>query len=119
MDFIPKDATKIPIIINGNDGTGKSTLVKFFNSISNNKYYMIERSTTNTFSEIKSDLIKWVDNETLKYTWDRKQTNVLNDYSVYHFILDLEPKTINKRIGLLLVAKKFIFLDNSYIYINY
>jgi phosphoribosyl-AMP cyclohydrolase/phosphoribosyl-ATP pyrophosphohydrolase/uncharacterized protein related to proFAR isomerase len=106
---------KIPIIINGNDGTGKSTLVKHFNSIPNNKYHMIERSTPDeTFPEINQEQIKWIDNQTLEYTWDR--TNQSDSYqninnekiiykksntvSVYRFILDLEPETINQRINI-------------------
>ncbi len=91
--------TLIPIIINGNDGTGKTTLVKYFNSIPNNKYYMLERSTgDNTFPEITKDHIKWLDNETLKYTWERD--NQINIDSIYRFVLNLEPETINKRIRL-------------------
>ncbi len=91
--------TLIPIIINGNDGTGKTTLVQYFNSILNNKYYMLERSTgDNTFPEITKDHIKWLDNETLKYTWER-DIKFKTD-SIYRFVLNLEPETINKRIRL-------------------
>jgi phosphoribosylformimino-5-aminoimidazole carboxamide ribonucleotide (ProFAR) isomerase/phosphoribosyl-ATP pyrophosphohydrolase len=91
---------RTPIIINGNDGTGKSTLVNYFNSIPNNNFYMIERSTPNLMCpNIESEQIKWADNETLLNTWERTSlSNKLSD-NVYRFILDLEPETINKRIS--------------------
>ena len=89
---------KIPIIINGNDGTGKSTLVKYFNSIPNNKYHLIERSTPDdTFPEITREQIKWADNKTLEYTWNRTLEDNSRDL-IYRFILNLEPNIINQRI---------------------
>lgn len=93
---------KIPIIIGGNDGTGKTTLVRYFNSIEGNKYHMIERSTTdNTFKEISRDQVKLLDNLTLEYTWDRDNYNeTLNTSdSVYRIILSLDENIINKRIA--------------------
>lgn len=96
---------KIPIIVNGNDGSGKTTLAKYFNSINDNKYNMIERSGINNFEEITKNQIKLLDNLTLEYTWNRnnidkdkdKDKDDISD-NIYRVILDLSPETLNKRI---------------------
>ena len=88
------------IIISGNDGTGKTSLTKSFNSDNNTDYLMIERSTPNECVDITNEQIKLLDNLTLQYTWNRTNTDYpkITD-QIYRFLLDLDPSTINKRIA--------------------
>ena len=102
MNTTISTSTKIPIIIGGNDGTGKTTLVRYFNSIEGNKYHMIERSTQdNTFKKISRDQVKLLDNLTLEYTWNRDNYSQSLDTtdSIHRIILVLDENTINKRIA--------------------
>ena len=102
MNSIVSTSMKIPIIIGGNDGTGKTTLVRYFNSIEGNKYHMIERSTPDdTFQKISRNQVKLLDNLTLEHTWNRDNYGKSFDTtdSVYRIILGLDENTINKRIA--------------------
>jgi phosphoribosyl-AMP cyclohydrolase/phosphoribosyl-ATP pyrophosphohydrolase/imidazole glycerol phosphate synthase subunit HisF len=88
---------KIPIIINGNDGTGKTTLVKHFN-LHNDKYIMLERSSINTFNNITEADVTSLDVLTLDYTWKESRTKEFSGDQPYRFILDLPPSVIDERI---------------------
>lgn len=92
------NSNKIPIIVCGNDGTGKTSLTSHFNSSTlSSKYHMLERSTPNTsFPSISKSQIKLLDEITLKYTWERP--NLTEDDGIYRFILDLDVSALTLRI---------------------
>ena len=92
------NSNKIPIIICGNDGTGKTSLTSHFNSSTlSSNYHMLERSTPDTsFPSISKSQIKLLDEITLGYTWERP--NLTEDDEIYRFILDLDVPTLTSRI---------------------
>ena len=91
------------IIINGNDGTGKSTLINTFDKLYNDKYFMLERGTEiPNCIDMMTHNVKLLDSLTFEYPWNRTDNNDIedmNDFDIYRFILHLKTETIIDRIN--------------------